>query len=100
MGKIVVNTTLELSITIVKCFIRLTTGVSSVMSSVTILGNLLHFGQVFKVCDNNYLAHWEVVVAQLVEQSLSIPEVRGLTPVNSKILLSICLLSTVLIRQK
>ena len=46
----------------------------------------------------------EVVVAQLVEQSLSIPEVRGLTPVIGKILLNICLLtcllSTVLKRQK
>ena len=28
---------------------------------------------------------WEVVVAQLVEQSLSIPEVSGSTPVISKI---------------
>ena len=29
---------------------------------------------------------WEVVVAQLVERSLPIPEVRGLNPVISKIL--------------
>ena len=43
---------------------------------------------------------WEVVVAQLVEQLLSIPEVRGSTPVIGKILLNICLLSTVLKRQK
>ena len=28
---------------------------------------------------------WEVVVAQLVERSLSISEVRGLTPVIGKI---------------
>ena len=42
----------------------------------------------------------EVVVAQLVEQSLSIPEVRGSTPVIGKILLNICLLSAVLKRQK
>ena len=42
----------------------------------------------------------EVVVAQLVERSLSIPEVRGLTPDIGKILLNICLLSTVLKRRK
>ena len=29
--------------------------------------------------------NWEVVVAQLVERSLSIPEVRGSTPVIGKI---------------
>ena len=38
----------------------------------------------------------EVVVAQLVERSLSIPEDRGSTLVIGKILLNICLLSTVL----
>ena len=38
----------------------------------------------------------EVVVAQLVERSISIPEVRGSTPVIGKILFNICLLSTVL----
>ena len=47
---------------------------------------------------------WEVVVAQLVEQLLSIPEVRGSTQVIDKILFSICLLacllSTVLKRRK
>ena len=43
---------------------------------------------------------WEVVVAQLVEQSLLIPEIRGSTPVIGKILLYICLLSTVLKRRK
>ena len=32
----------------------------------------------------------EVVVAQLVERSLSIPEVRGSTPVISKILMNSC----------
>ena len=39
----------------------------------------------------------EVVVAQLVERSLPIPEVRGLNPVISKNLLisNICILSTV-----
>ena len=42
----------------------------------------------------------EVVVAQLVERSISIPEVRGSTPVIGKILLNICLLSTVLKRRK
>ena len=46
----------------------------------------------------------EVVVAQLVERSLMIPDVRGSTPVIGKILLNICLLtwllSTVLKRQK
>ena len=45
------------------------------------------------------LEHWwrqtmVVVVAQLVERSLSIPEVRGSTPVIGKFLLNICLLST------
>ena len=41
---------------------------------------------------------WAVVVAQLVERSLPIPEVRGLNPVIRKIYLfqlNICLLSTV-----
>ena len=42
----------------------------------------------------------EVVVAQLVEQSLSIPEVCGSTPVIGKILLNIFLLSTVLKKTK
>ena len=50
------------------------------------------------------IVSWKVVVAQLVERSLLIPEVRGLTPVIGKILLDICLLicllSTVLKRQK
>ena len=41
-----------------------------------------------------------MVVAQLVERSLLIPEVRGLTQVIGKILLSICLISTVLKRRK
>ena len=40
----------------------------------------------------------EVVVAQLVERSLMILEVRGSTPVIGKILLYICLFSTVLKR--
>ena len=35
---------------------------------------------------------WEVVVAQLVERSISIPEVRGSTPVIGKILLNILLI--------
>ena len=39
---------------------------------------------------------WEVVVAQLVERSLSISEVRGSTPVIGKILLNICLLTCLL----
>ena len=40
---------------------------------------------------------WEVVVAQLVERSLSLPEVRGSNPVIGKNLFisNICLLSTV-----
>ena len=38
---------------------------------------------------------WAVVVAQLVERSLLIPEVRGSNPVIGKKLLNICLLSTV-----
>ena len=42
----------------------------------------------------------EVVVAQLVERSLSIPEIRGSTQVIGKILLNIYLLSTVLKRRK
>ena len=50
--------------------------------------------------NEKYLNKIEVVVAQLVERSLSIPEVRGLTPVIGKILLNICLLSTVLKRRK
>ena len=44
------------------------------------------------------LVKWEVVVAQLVERSISIPEVRGSTPVIGKILFNICLSSTVLKR--
>ena len=47
-----------------------------------------------------FIKCWEVVVAQLVERSLSIPEVRGSTPDIGKILLNICLLSTVLKRRK
>ena len=42
----------------------------------------------------------EVVVAQLIERSLSIPEIRGSTQVIRKILLNIYLLSTVLKRRK
>ena len=46
----------------------------------------------YKVCPT-----WEVVVAQLVERSLPIPEVRGLSPVIGKNLLisNIFILSTV-----
>ena len=46
--------------------------------------------------DKQYQA-WEVVVAQLVERSLPIPEVRGSNPVIGKNLLisNICILSTV-----
>ena len=39
---------------------------------------------------SNMSKYWEVVVAQLVERSLLIPEVRGSTPVIGKILLNIC----------
>ena len=34
-------------------------------SSVTILGNLLHFGQLFKVCSNNYLAQTAHILRQI-----------------------------------
>ena len=45
---------------------------------------------------------WEVVVAQLVERSLSISEVRGSTPVIGKIYIEhlFVLISTVLKRRK
>ena len=46
---------------------------------------------------------WEVVVAQLVEQLLPIPEVHGSNPVFGKIHIEhlfTCLLSTVLKRRK
>ena len=50
-------------------------------------------------CSSVYigLLLWAVVVAQLVEQSLLIPEVRGSNPVIGKNLyiMNICLLSTV-----
>ena len=49
---------------------------------------------------NNLIWLWAVVVAQLVEQSLPIPEVRGSSSVFSKIYIEHCLLSTVLKRQK
>ena len=48
--------------------------------------------------NKTYLGVGAVVVAQLVERSLPIPEVRGLNPVIGKkfiYILSICLLSTV-----
>ena len=57
----------------------------------------------------NYEAHikktkgWAVVVAQLVERSLPIPEVRGSNPVIGKFYtehLFTCLLSTALKRRK
>ena len=41
-----------------------------------------------------------VVVAQLVERSLPILDVRGLYPVIAKFILNTCFLSTVLKRQK
>ena len=46
---------------------------------------------------NGKTVFWEVVVAQLVERSLTIPEVRGSNPVIGKklFILNICLLSTV-----
>ena len=31
---------------------------NSLLSSVTRLGDLLHFGQLFKACDNNYFAQF------------------------------------------
>ena len=43
-----------------------------------------------KVAYHKKFLYWKVVVAQLVERSLSIPEVRGSTPVIGKILLNIC----------
>ena len=48
--------------------------------------------------NNNNLSRREVAVAQLVERSLRIPEVRGLNPVIGKNLLILnnyCILSTV-----
>ena len=42
----------------------------------------------------------EVVVTELVEWSLSTPEVRGSNPVIGKFLLNISLLSTVVKRRK
>ena len=47
------------------------------------------------VTDGNWKNEWEVVVAQLVERLLPIPEVRSSNPVIGKNLLNICLLSTV-----
>ena len=41
-----------------------------------------------------------VVVAQLVERLPQTPEIRGWNPVIGKLLSNICLLSTVLKRQK
>ena len=42
------------------------------------------------------LIPWAVVVAQLVERSLAIPEVRGSNPdIGILFILNICLLSTV-----
>ena len=46
------------------------------------------------------LVPWAVVVAQLVERSLPIPEVRSSNPVIGKNLLNIYFLSTVLKRRK
>ena len=50
----------------------------------------------------NKKVSWAVVVAQLVERSLPIAEVRGLIPVISKILfiLNICLLRTVYLKDE
>ena len=50
----------------------------------------------FVLCESTHLLR-EVVVAQLVEWLLPIPEVRGLNPVIGKnlFILNICLLSTV-----
>ena len=36
----------------------------NVTQTVTILGDLLHFGQVFKVCGNNYLAQIALILKQ------------------------------------
>ena len=44
--------------------------------------------------------YWAVVVAQLVERLLPIPEVHGSNPVIGKIYIEHCLLSTVYKRQK
>ena len=50
-----------------------------------------------KKVETKHETTWEVVVAQLVERSLLIPEVRGLKPVIGKnsFISNICLLSTV-----
>ena len=52
-------------------------------------------GKVQNIVTNNILG--EVVVAQLVEQWLLIPELRGSNPVIGKkiLILNICILSTV-----
>ena len=36
--------------------------------SVTILGDLLHFGQLFKLCANNYLARIAHILRQLLKR--------------------------------
>ena len=58
----------------------------------------------FKILPNTKKpSNWEVVMAQLVQQLLPIPEVRGSTPVISKIYIEhlfTCLQSTVLKRRK
>ena len=53
-----------------------------------------------KIFHLNIGISWAVVVAQLVEQLLLIPEVRSSNPVISKIYIEHCLLSTILKRQK
>ena len=50
------------------------------------------------ICNNKH--SWEVVVAQLVEWSLPIPEVCGSNPITSKVFIEYSLLSTVLKRRK
>ena len=63
---------------------------------------VIYLKLIYKIILLAVITQWirEVVVAQLVERSLSIPKVRGSTPVIGKILLNICFLSTVLKRQK
>ena len=58
------------------------------------LAKFRHFGKRLKIF-GNFLRVWEVVVAQLVKQSLSKPEVHSLTPVIGKILLNLFIINCI-----
>ena len=53
------------------------------------------FNSIRVLVGTNNVVNREMVVAQLVERSLPIPEVRGSNPVKIIYILNICLLSTV-----